>query len=316
MRKIKVAAIQPLMQYLCPESDLTAYIHNQLNTTLTLLEQAGREGCDIVATCEDVAHVSNFAVEIDSDIFEKLVDTSTPIVETALSQMAKKHSMYIVGAYLAKREGRIYNLASIFDRQGNIVGEYRKTHLPVGETWQVVPGEDINVFELDFGKIGISICYDIVFPEMVQTLALKGAEIIFHPTYGYGSYDVIGEATLKVRAHDNNVYLVTAKSAMYNGAGKSSVIDCWGHVLADAGFGQNVIVTRDIDLDSKKQQPAWFFNGALTAETEAGQRIRKERRPELYGEICNTNIQKVRIPTEAEKQQLLAGIRTGEIRWN
>jgi len=316
MRKIKVGAIQPLMTYKYPGDDMLAYIYEQLAVTLSLLEQAGQAGCDIVTTCEDVAHVSNFNVDIDSDLFSSMVEISAPIVEEALSHIAKKYNMYIVGAYIAKREGKIYNIASIFDRQGKIVGEYRKTHLPVGETWQTIPGDSLDVFELDFGKVGISICYDMSFPEMVQSLALKGAEIIFHPTYGYSLYDAIGEAILKVRAFDNGVYIVTSKSAVYNGAGKSSVIDCWGHVMVDAGFAENVIVTKEIDLDVKKPQPEWFFNGALTAENEATMRLRKERRPELYGVICDTDVEKVRIPDEKEKLQLLADIRAGKIRWN
>ncbi|MCL2285482.1 MAG: carbon-nitrogen hydrolase family protein [Firmicutes bacterium] len=316
MRKIKVAALQPLLQYTRPGEDKAAYINKQLSTTLSLLEQAGQHGCDIVTTCEDVAHVSNFGVDIDSDIFPALVELSAPIVEKALSGIAKKYNMYIVGAYIARREGQIYNVASIFDRQGKIVGEYRKTHLPVGETWQTVPGNSLDVFELDFGKVSISICYDMSFPESIQAMALKGAEIIFHPTFGYSLYDGIGEAILKVRAFDYGVYIVTAKNAVYCGAGKSSVIDTWGQVLADAGFGQNVIVSREIDLDAKTQQPDWFFNGALTAEPDASLRIRKERRPELYGEICNTDIERVRIPSEEEKLRLLADIRAGKIRWN
>ena len=316
MRKIKVAALQPLLQYTRPGDDKVAYINEQLSTTLALLEQAGQEGCDIVTTCEDIAHVSNFGVDIDSDIYPTLVELSEPIVEEALSGIAKKYGMYIVGAYIARREGQIYNIASIFDRQGKIVGEYRKTHLPVGETWQTVPGNSLDVFELDFGKVGISICYDMSFPESIQAMALKGAEIIFHPTFGYSLYDSIGEAILKVRAFDYGVYIVTAKNAVYCGAGKSSVIDTWGQVLADAGFEQNVIVTREIDLDAKKQQPDWFFNGALTAEPEASLRIRKERRPEIYGEICNTDIERVRIPSEEDKLRLLADIRAGKIRWN
>jgi len=319
MRKIKVAAIQPKMEYTRPKGDKPEdkieYINQQLATTLSLLEQAGQEGCDIVTTCEDVAHVSNFGVEIDSNLYPELVKISEPIVEEALSSIANKHNMYIVGAYIAKREDKIYNIASIFDRKGNIIGEYRKTHLPVGETWQTIPGDVLDVFELDFGKVGISICYDMSFPETIQAMALKGAEIIFHPTFGYSLYEAIGEAILKVRAFDNGVYLVTSKNAVYNAPGKSSVIDCWGHVMADAGYAENVIITKEIDLDINKPQPEWFFNGALTAEPDATLRIRKERRPELYGELCNTNIERVRIPDEKEKLRLLADIRAGNIRW-
>jgi len=339
MRKIKVAAIQPLMTYTRPRSasieDKLAYIHDQTKTTLELLEQAGQAAADIVTTCEDVAHVSNFGVDIDSDIFESLVDISAPIVEEELRKIAQKYNMYIVGAYITKREGKIYNIASIFDRRGNIIGEYRKTHLPVGETWQTIPGENLDVFALDFGtpaegntpsaqsasqgfrcSIGISICYDMSFPEMIRAMALKGAEIIFHPTYGYSVYESIGEAILRTRAFDSGVYIVTSKSAMHNGPGKSRVISAWGHVMVDAGYAANVIVVQEIDLDAKQQQPQWFFNGALTAEPEASLRLRKERRPELYGELTNTNIERVRVPSEDEKLRLLNDIRQGKIRWN
>jgi len=316
MRKVKVAAIQPLMPHIRPGEDKIAYIHGQMKTTLELLEQAGQAGVDIVTSCEDIAHVSNFGVDIDSDLFESLVDLSAPIVEEELSKIAKKYNMYIVGAYITKREGKIYNLASIFDRQGNIIGEYRKTHLPVGETWQTTPGESLDVFELDFGKIGISICYDMSFPELTHVMALKGAEIIFHPTFGYSVYESIGEAILRTRAFDSGLYIVTSKSAIHNGPGKSSVISAFGHVMVDAGYATNVIVTQEIDLDEKQQQPPWFFNGALTAEPEASLRLRKERRPELYGELCNTDIERVRIPSEEEKQRLLSDIRQGKIRWN
>lgn len=115
-----------------------------------------------------------------------------------------------------------------------------RVHAP-SDVWQISEGERIDIFELDFGKIGICICYDMVFPEVINIQALQGAEIIFHPTLGYGWYDENGEATLKTRANDNSVYIVSSKNYMLNRAGKSSVIDYWGHVVADAGFNKNCI---------------------------------------------------------------------------
>jgi len=278
MRKVKVAAIQPALLNIPAEywpvspkykndtkEIIENYVKKQLEITFNLLEKAGEESCDIVTTCEDATVLADFSLDISEDsVFPKLVDHAQQLAEEAYSKISKKYSMYIIGCYLAKRDNKIYNIASVFDRNGQIAGEYRKTHLPANEKWQITPGDSIDIFELDFGKIGICICYDMMFPETVQILSLNGAEIIFHPTFGYGWYDVIGEAALKVRANDNGVYIVTSKNYVHNAAGKSSIIDYWGHVFADAGFDRDVIVTKEIDLDIKKEQPEWYYNSCMT----------------------------------------------------
>ncbi|MCL2722718.1 MAG: carbon-nitrogen hydrolase family protein, partial [Treponema sp.] len=256
-----------------------------------------------------------FSLDIsEKNIFPELVELSQPIVEKEYSSIAKKYSMYIIGCYLVKHDNLIYNAASIFDRNGKIIGEYRKTHLPANETWQISPGESIDVFELDFGKIGICICYDMMFPETVQILALKGAQIIFHPTFGYGWNDFIGEAALKVRANDNGVYIVTSKNYKYNAAGKSSIIDYWGNVLIDAGFEKDVIVTKEIDLDIIKEQPSWYFNSYMTDITNVTDRMRKERRPEIYSMICEQN-EKLIVSDLEKKKIIIEAIKKGECRW-
>ena len=174
--------------------------------------------------------------------------------------------------------------------------------------------------ELDFGKIAICICYDMMFPESVQIPALKGAEIIFHPTFGYGWYDSIGEATLRTRANDNGIYIVTSKSYVYNGAGKSSIIDPWGQVLADAGFAKDAIVSGTIDLDSKKSHPDWYFNSYMSGTSDVRERMRKERRTELYMNEYNAIKEKLiaekfKVPNTEEKQKILEAIRKGECHW-
>ena len=329
MRNVKVAAIQPELIQIpeCyrplsvnykndPKSILDNYIRKQLEVTIRLLEIAGSQGCDIVCSCEDVTMSSEFALDIsENSIFPVLVDMSKPLVETFFSEIAKKYSMYVIGCYLSKQNGKIYNIASIFNRKGSIVGEYKKTHLPANEIWICTPGDSLDVFNLDFGKIGISICYDMMFPETVRVLALKGAEIIFHPTFGYGWYDSIGEATLRTRANDSGVYIITSKNYnRHNTAGKSSIIDYWGQILCDAGFNANTIVTKKIDLDEKKKQPDWYYNAYMTGSTEVSNYMSKERRPEIYSAICSPN-EKLRIPDQEEKLKILEAIKNGECHW-
>jgi predicted amidohydrolase len=332
MRKIKAAAIQPGLMYVPheyypasdtykndPDAIIENYVKKQLETTFRLLEKAGSEHCGIVTTCEDAAVLADFAMDIsEKSVFTKLVETAQQLAEAQFSAISKKYSMYVIGCSLTKQNGKIYNSATIFDRKGNIAGRYNKTHLPPNEKWQCEGGDSFDVFDLDFGKIGICICYDMMFPEPVQILALKGAEIIFHPTFGYGWYDSIGEAALRTRANDNGVYIVTSKNYVYNAAGKSSVIDYWGQVLADAGFAKDVILTGEIDLDIKKKQPDWFFNTRMSGIAEVTERMRMERRPELYlaeYKAINEKSKKLKIPDREEKLKILEEIRKGECRW-
>lgn len=299
MRKVRLAAIQPGYMsipghysclsdnYICNPSEIIInYVIPQLEITAGLVEKAGEIGCDIVTTSEDITGLTEYSMDIsNNDIFPELVELSQKLCEERLSQIADKYSMYVIGCFYKIANGSIHNTAVIFGRDGKTVGEYRKTHLPFNEKWQCASGNEIKVFDLDFGKIGICICYDMMFPEFIQVLSLKGADIVFHPTLGYGWYDEIGEATLRTRANDNSVYIVTSKNFSYNSAGKSSVIDFWGHVLSQGGFYENTIVTRDINLDFKKTQPDWHYASQTSGIEEVTKRKSVERRPELYSNI-------------------------------
>jgi predicted amidohydrolase len=185
----------------------------------------------------------------------------------------------------------------------------------IDELWRVDPGGSLDAIELDCARIGILICYDMMFPEAAGVLAARGAEPIFHPTGGYGWYDAIGEATLRVRANDNSVHIVTAKNHVFNGAGKSSVIDYWGHVLADAGFRPDAVVGSEIDLSVPKAQPEWFYQTRMSGEARVGLRKLGERRPELYGALADASGPRFAPPNESGRRAIAEQIRRGECRW-
>ncbi len=198
-----------------------------------VVEQAGQKGADIVCLGEGVNLIGVYGKEYQ-DIAEPVPGPSTD----RLAELARKHKMYIVAA-LGEREGQaIYNTAVLIDRQGQIAGKYRKVYIPEGEFDQgVAQGDSYPVFDTDFGRIGIMICWDSWFVDPARALSLQGAEVIFLPIWG-------GNATLmRARAIENHVFLV---SCGYDCA--SLIYDPWGELLAEAKDRPGVAVA-EIDLN-------------------------------------------------------------------
>lgn len=138
------------------------------------------------------------------------------------SNAAKKYKCYVVGGIIEKRGKYFYNTAVIFDRKGKYLGHYSKTHLTFYEmVLGFSSGSDYPVFELDFGKIGIHICYDQWFPEVARFFAQAGAEILLLPVMGGKPI------TWRTRAMDNNMYFVASSHNP-----PSMIIDSSGVILS------------------------------------------------------------------------------------
>jgi predicted amidohydrolase len=180
----------------------------------------------------------------------------------------------VAGIY--ERDGPlVYNTALLIDRQGNVAGKYRKTHLPETEVdGGLTPGSSYPVFRTDFGTVGIQICYDYFFPEVTRQLALGGAEIVLLPIWGdmrgqgY-AWDVVARA----RAIDNAVYLV---ASIYSNR-RSLIVNPDGRILADTG-GDEGLVTAEIDLNTRTFE-RWLSVGSYG---EWKSLYPKERRSETY----------------------------------
>lgn len=124
-----------------------------------------------------------------------------------MSRKAKQYKMYVAGTFLYKDdEGFIYNSSMLYDPSGELIGRYDKNHpfSPEFIELGVIPGTDVPVFETDFGKIGMMICYDSWFTDVAELLALKGAEIILFPNAGYY------RSLMPARAADNCVRFVVS----------------------------------------------------------------------------------------------------------
>ncbi len=119
---------------------------------------------------------------------------------------AKANNCYIVCPIYTTADGKYYNAAVLIDRRGEYLGEYRKVRLTEGELRKgLTPGpSDIPVFDTDFGRIGVQICFDIEWPDGWNQLGEKGAEIVFFPSAFSGG------KRIRAKALDNKYYVVSS----------------------------------------------------------------------------------------------------------
>ena len=159
----------------------------------------------------------------------------------------------VAGSIGNVKNGRPYNSAFVFDRKGECVYTYDKTHLfsPMGEGEAFEAGDTYSVFELDGVRCGLLICYDVRFPELTRSLTLQGVDVFFivsqWPAIRAQHLDVLTQA----RAIENQMFLAlcnstgTAYDTVYGGG--SQIIDPWGVKLVQAGKDEETI-TAELDL--------------------------------------------------------------------
>jgi predicted amidohydrolase len=139
---------------------------------------------------------------------KKYADVAEPVpgpTTEKLGEIAKRKNSYIVAGIYEKEGSVLYNTAVLLDRKGDLVGRYRKVYLPREEIEAgITPGNDYPVFDTDFGRIGLMICWDVQYADPARALALRGAELIAIPIWG-------GNRVLaKARAIENRVFLVSS----------------------------------------------------------------------------------------------------------
>lgn len=167
-----------------------------------------------------------------------------------LSGQARRYRMYVIAGILERDAGHLFNTAVLFDRRGKLAGFYRKTHLTFGELREGIScGDRYPVFDLDFGRIGIHICYDEWFPEVARYYAHQGAEILFLPVAGGKPI------TWRTRALDNGIYFVSSSITP-----PSMIIDSSGAILAETH--DDGVACADLNLDYRKTN--WYGDPTLT----------------------------------------------------
>jgi predicted amidohydrolase len=260
-RKVRVATT-----YIKPRCNLDA----NKAAILNILEKAGEERPDIICLSESV-HVRGV-----NKPAEELSEMIPGELTQAVAEKAKMYSTYVI-CNLNERDGdNIYNSCVLIDRKGEIAGKYRKVQLPLVEAEAgFTPGIELPVFETDFGKIGMMICWDQWFPEVARILRLKGAEMLFLPTIGYAPVQTLA------RALDNGIHVVVSGG---DGPNPSRIINPEAQIIAEINNEKDDIIIAEVDLDKRYYQH-WLSVG--DANGEGASIYLKERRSDLYGWLAN-----------------------------
>ncbi len=175
-----------------------------------------------------------------------------------ISRKAKETNSYIMGGSIVEKcNGKMYNTALFFGPDGKLMGTYRKMHLVTrkgaAEARLLTGGDKPTAIACDFGRIGISICYDLRFPELFRTMAVNmGVEVFLHTAAWPLQRTENWVDLLHARANENQAYLVACGICGVNGGvqnfGHSAIVDPNGISIASAGL-EETIVRGEIDLD-------------------------------------------------------------------
>jgi predicted amidohydrolase len=194
-----------------------------------------------------------------------LRSTAQPLpgpTEQAFCALAARHGVWLIPGSLFERVGeRVYNTAPVINPEGRVIGRYRKMFPFQPYEQGIEPGHDFLVFDVpEAGRFGLSICYDMWFPETSRTLAALGAEVILHPTLTDTIDRDIELSIVRATAAMNQCYVFDINGLDDGGYGRSSIVDPSGHVLYSASAGEEMIPV-EIDLERVRRERAVGIRG-------------------------------------------------------
>lgn len=294
--KIKVACIQ----YACGKvaANDSKQVQNSINKAEELVRKAASNGAKIILLSE-LFERKYFCQERRYDYYDLALPISENPAVLHFQKVCKELKVVMPISVYEKDGNTFYNSVAMIDADGTNLGTYRKTHIPDDHYYQekfyFTPGNTgFKVFETEYGKVGIGICWDQWFPETARCLALKGADIILYPT-AIGSEPILevdssGHWMRTMQGHSAaNIIPVAAANRIgredvepseENGGQRSSLTfygnsfltDETGDLLARASRDQEEIIYAEYDFDEiRRNRSSWG--------------LFRDRRPECYSEI-------------------------------
>ena len=250
-----------------------------LAKAVEMIALAAERGARIIATPQ-LFTLPWFAFESRKDYFEWAEPVTGPTVST-LQGEARKHGVVLIGTFFEKDGDSFYNTAAVIEKNGALLGRYRKVHLPQIPLWEekyYFKSGDLGfpVFQTSFARIGIQICWDNFFPEGSRIMALHGAQIIIAPTAAAFASQSRWEKMICANAIANNVFILrvnrAGKEERQNFYGRSFCVNPFGELIAAPAGANDAILFSELDLNEVEEtRDIWPFF--------------KDRRPELYGEL-------------------------------
>jgi nitrilase len=228
-------------------------VPSNLSEAERLIGQAAEAGAKLVALPE---YFAIMGMKDTDKVAVREVEGKGPI-QNFLSRMAKRHGIWLVGGSVpleASTPDKVRNSCLVYDDKGKMVARYDKVHLfglDLGnehyrEEKTIEPGKQIAVVETPFGRIGLSICYDLRFPELYR--AMKDVDMIMVPsaftaTTGKAHFEVL----VRARAIENQAYVIAPAQGGYHLSGREThgdtmIVDPWGVVLDRLPRGSGVVI--------------------------------------------------------------------------
>lgn len=245
------------------------------------IHSAAEKGANIVCL-QELFNGTYFAQYVDAKYYDWAETIPGPTVARMQEAARKNNVVLIVPLYEKLITGVYYNTAVVINNEGEILGRYRKNHIPelpmFFEKFYFKPGNlGYPVFKTPFGNIAVYICYDRHFPEGPRLFGLHGADMMFVPTATKGTYKYLWEIELKAHAIANGLFIggvnrvgIEDKMDFY---GSSFFCNPRGDIIAQCGDKEDDVLMAELDLDMVREiRNQWQFF--------------RDRRPETYVDIA------------------------------
>jgi len=256
-------------------------IEGNLEKITSRVEGASKEGANLMVSCE--MGLSGFLMLRDE--YAVVAQTIPGPATEAVGAASRKANAYVIFGLPEKDGDDLYNSLAVMGPRGSLVARYRKAHLWLTENQTFARGSELCIFETEFGTVGSTICYDIMYPEYFRAIAAKGTGIITHSTGmvttedcdRFGWSPEFYNAVVRVRAWENQVYIPSCNRCgndrfLYF-LSHSCVGTPWGTLAGRLGDAEGtLVVTTEFDRlkDWQAIAPYW-----------------QDRRPELYRKILD-----------------------------
>jgi predicted amidohydrolase len=267
--RVAVAQIEPKL----------ADKERNLEVCVARLEEAAAENAQLLVLPE--CAIPGYMFDSLEEALSFAEEVPGPASE-ALERECRRLGLHVVCGLL-ERDGDLLRNTAVLVGPNGLIGSYRKSHLPfLGADRFVTPGDELHVWDTPLGRIGVEICYDLRFPEVTRTLALKGADIVAHPTNFPMAARVQTEVITRARAAENRIYLLTANRVGTERTGEfcgwSQIVDPYGTRLDEADETEERLLVADAELEKARDK-----DYVIPGEYELY--LFGDRRPELYGAL-------------------------------
>ncbi len=232
--KIRIAQVK-----VYPEKGNMRANHKSLMNVLKDIED--NHNVDVVVTPEGFldGYVSTEKTVSKADMVKYAINPQTSKYTQVVSDWAKRNKAWIFYGCTRKAANGVFNTALIYNRTGGLVGMYDKLHIQTHD-YKYLPGKHLNVYESDFGLFGVMICADRRWPETTRTLTLKGARVIFNPTYGmHGDLNL---CMMRTRSFENGIFII------FTHPGQSLITGPKGDVVVNNRDKNKTYTVTEIDL--------------------------------------------------------------------